>query len=102
MRRTLFSPERLKSNRLRTKFFFKKIIHLLTEYLSEPPIGQTDNFIWLATPIGIAAVCKTENKTIKPPYDQAVKEGLEVAIDLSREEKEFHETKKGLVLLFYS
>ena len=80
----------------------QNIIQLLTDSLDQPPIGQTKNFIWLATPIGIAALCKTKDKTDKPPFDEAVKEGVEVAIDLSREEREFHQTEKGLVLLFYS
>ena len=80
----------------------KNTINLLTESLAEPPIGQTESFIWLATPVGIAALCKTKDSTIKPPYEKAVKEGMEVALDLSREEKEFHHTQNGLVLLFYS
>jgi hypothetical protein len=32
----------------------------------------------------------------------ALKEGLEVGLDLSREEREFHQIKSGLVLLFHS
>ena len=52
--------------------------------------------------MGIAALCKTKDPTIKPPFEDAVKEGVEVAIDLSREEREFHQTEQGLVLLFYS
>ena len=78
------------------------IINLLTDSLNQPPIGQTKSFIWLATPMGIAALCKTKDPTIKPPFEEAVKEGVEVAIDLSREEREFHQTEQGLVLLFYS
>ena len=31
-----------------------------------------------------------------------MKEGLEVGLDLSREEKEFHQTGHGLVLVFHS
>ena len=80
----------------------QNIINLLTESLLQPPIGQTESFIWLATPMGIAALCKTKDKTMQPPFEKAVKEGVEVSIDLSREEKEFHLTEKGLVLLFYS
>ena len=80
----------------------QNITNLLTESLSEPPIGQTKNFIWLVTPMGIAALCKTKDSTIHPPFEKAVKEGIEVSIDLSREEKESHQTEKGLVLLFYS
>ncbi len=75
---------------------------LLTESLSQPPIGQTKSFIWLVTPMGIAALCKKKDTSMTPPFEDAVKEGIEVSVDLSREEKEFHQTEKGLVLLFYS
>jgi len=75
--------------------------NLLEEALKQPPIGETENFAWNATPIGIAALYKGI-ETSKPPYDQAIKEGEELAIDLSREEKEFHQTARGLTLLFYS
>ncbi len=75
--------------------------NLLEEALNQPPIGETANFAWNATPIGIAAICKGISPT-KPPYEQAIKEGEELSMDLSREEKEFHLTKKGLALIFYS
>ena len=74
---------------------------LLEESLNQPPIGETANFAWNATPFGIAAIYKGVS-TSKPPYDQAIKEGEELSIDLSREEKEFHLTQKGLALIFYS
>ena len=76
---------------------------LLEDSLKEPAIGQTSKFHWHATPIGIAALCK---KDISDPptssYEDALKEGLEVGLDLSREERESHYSKKGLVILFYS
>ena len=74
---------------------------LLEEALNQPPIGETANFAWNATPLGIAAIYKGISPS-KPPYDQAIKEGEELSMDLSREEKEFHLTKKGLALIFYS
>ena len=74
---------------------------LLEEALNQPPIGETANFAWNATPIGIAAIYKGISPS-KPPYDQAIKEGEELSMDLSREEKEFYLTKKGLALIFYS
>jgi len=74
---------------------------LLEEALNQPPIGETANFAWNATPIGIAAIYKGIS-TSKPPYEQAIKEGEELAMDLSREEKEFYLTQKGLALIFYS
>ena len=75
--------------------------NLLEEALNQPPIGETDNFAWNATPLGIAALYKG-TPTAKPPYEQAIKEGEALAMDLSREEKEFHQTQKGLALVFYS
>ena len=75
--------------------------NLLEEALNQPPIGETANFAWNATPIGIAAIYKGNSHT-KPPYEQAIKEGEELSMDLSREEKEFHLTQKGLALIFYS
>ena len=75
--------------------------NLLEEALNQPPIGETANFAWNATPFGIAAIYKG-NSPSKPPYDQAIKEGEELAMDLSREEREFYQTQKGLTLLFYS
>ncbi|WP_320667542.1 hypothetical protein [Prochlorococcus sp. MIT 1307] len=78
------------------------IIKLLSDSLEQPPIGQTKSFTWLVTPMGIAALCRTKEPALKPPFEMAVKEGVEVAIDLSREEREFHQTEQGLVLLFYS
>ncbi len=75
--------------------------NLLEEALNQPPIGETANFAWNATPIGIAAIYKGISPS-KPPYDQAIKEGEELSMDLSREEKEFYLTQKGLALIFYS
>ena len=75
--------------------------NLLEEALNQPVIGETDNFSWNATPLGIAAIYKG-NSPSKPPYEQAIKEGEELAIDLSREEKEFYLTQKGLAIIFYS
>tara|TARA_Y100001968_G_scaffold79205_1_gene70512 strand:- start:374 stop:640 length:267 start_codon:yes stop_codon:yes gene_type:complete len=75
--------------------------NLLEEALNQPPIGETANFSWNATLLGIAAIYKGNSST-KPPYEQAIKEGEELAMDLSREEKESYLTKKGLALIFYS
>tara|TARA_B100000029_G_C17215920_1_gene829857 strand:+ start:248 stop:631 length:384 start_codon:yes stop_codon:yes gene_type:complete len=94
----------MKLNRLKRIYTIKvkEIIHLLQESLAHKPIGQTKSFVWLATPMGIAALCRSKESINKPPFEEAIKEGVEVAIDLSREEREFHQTEKGLVLLFYS
>ena len=75
--------------------------NLLEVALKQPPIGETANFIWNATPLGIAAIYKGISPS-KPPYEQAIKEGEELSMDLSREEREFHLTQKGLAIIFYS
>ena len=78
------------------------IHELLEDALDEPSIGQTACFTWHATPVGIAALWTEGAAPTPPPYDSALKEGLEVGLDLSREEREFHQVSKGLVLLFHS
>ncbi len=76
---------------------------LLEDSLKEPAIGQTSKFQWHATPIGIAALCKQDvSEFSKSSYEDALKEALEVGLDLSREERESHYSKQGLVILFYS
>ncbi len=75
---------------------------LLIESLHDQPIGQTKSFTWLATPIGIAAICREKQINDQPPFEEAIKEGIEVCLDLSREEKEFHQIKEEMIILFYS
>ena len=75
---------------------------LLEEALVEPSIGETPCFIWHATPVGIAALWRLGQAPTPPPFDDALKEGLAVGLDLSREEREFHQLGVGLVLLFHS
>jgi len=78
------------------------IRELLEDALEEPSIGQTACFSWHATPVGIAALWREGKAPTPPPFDDALKEGLEVGLDLSREEREFHQLTRGLVLLFHS
>ena len=75
---------------------------LLEDSLNEPAIGTTDCFRWHATPVGIAALWSNKNAPSTPPFADALKEGLQVGLDLSREEREFHQVTQGLVLLFHS
>ena len=74
----------------------------IDQALVDKPIADTKSFTWLVTPFGIAALCKNKRNISEPPFDEAVKEGIQVSIDLSREETEFYDTEKGLLLLFYS
>ena len=75
---------------------------LLEEALQEPDIGTTSRFRWHATAIGIAALWTDSATPSTPPYEDALKEGLIIGLDLSREEREFHQLEQGLVLLFHS
>jgi len=78
------------------------IRELLEEALDEPSIGETKRFVWHATPVGIAALWTDGQPPTPPPFDNALEEGLQVGLDLSREEREFHQISHGLVLLFHS
>ena len=75
---------------------------LLEEALNEPDIGKTSRFRWHATAVGIAALWIDNDPPSTPPFEDALKEGLNVGLDLSREEREFHQVEQGLVLLFHS
>ena len=78
------------------------IRELLEDALDEPCIGTTQRFVWHATPVGIAALWTDCQPPTPPPFDNALEEGLQVGLDLSREEREFHQVSRGLVLLFHS
>ena len=78
------------------------IRELLEDAHSEPSIGTTPRFRWHATSVGIAALWSEGKPPASPPFDLALEEGLQVGLDLSREEREFHQVKSGLVLLFHS
>ena len=75
---------------------------LLEEALDEPDIGTTSRFRWHATAVGIAALWIDKAPPPTPPFEDALKEGLNLGLDLSREEREFHQVNHGLVLLFHS
>ena len=75
---------------------------LLEEALNEPDIGTTGRFRWHATAVGIAALWIDSVAPTTPPFEDALKEALNVGLDLSREEREFHQVEQGLVLLFHS
>ena len=75
---------------------------LLDEALNEPDIGTTSRFRWHATAVGIAALWLDSTPPPAPPFEDALTEGLNLGLDLSREEREFHQVEQGLVLLFHS
>ena len=76
---------------------------LLEDSLQDTAIADTSSFHWHVTPIGIAALSKEKEPCLSEDfYADAIKEGLAVGLDLTKEERESHYSQKGLVILFYS
>ena len=74
---------------------------LIIDSLKEEPIGETDHFIWFITDIGIVALFKREaNFEI---YSSNVEiEANKIALDITKEEKEFFKINEKQLFLFYS
>jgi len=74
---------------------------LIIDSLEEEPIGETDHFIWFITDIGIVALFKRqENFEI---YSKNVEiEANKIALDITKEEKEYLKIKDRQLFLFYS
>ena len=73
---------------------------LIRESLNQRPLGQSKNFYWFITEIGIAALMKGQNKNISS-FDP-IKEAIELDLDLSKEEKQLIKLDEKQVILFYS
>ena len=74
---------------------------LIIDSLKEEPIGETNHFIWFITDIGIVALFKGE-KNFKI-YDSNVEnEAKKIALDISKEEKEYLKIIEKQLFLFYS
>ena len=74
---------------------------LIIDSLKEEPIGETDHFIWFITDIGIVALFKREEKF--ETYNSSVEiEANEIALDITKEEKEYLKIKGRQLFLFYS
>ena len=73
---------------------------LLRESLNQRPLGQSKNFEWFITDIGIAALMKAQNKNISSI--DPIKEAIELDLDLSKEEKQLIKLDEKQVILFYS
>ncbi len=74
---------------------------LIFDSLKEEPIGETDHFIWFITDIGIAALFKKEEKF--EIYSSNVEiEANKIALDITKEEKEYLKIKNIQLFLFYS
>ncbi len=76
-------------------------LDLIVDSLKEEPIGETDHFIWFITDIGIVALFKREDNF--ETYSSNVEvEANKIALDITKEEREYLKIKKRELFLFYS
>jgi len=74
---------------------------LILDSLKEEPIGETDHFIWFITDIGIVALFKRKENF--ETYSSNVEiEANKIALDITKEEKEYLKIKERQLFLFYS
>ena len=74
---------------------------LIIDSLKEEPIGETDHFIWFITNIGIVALFKKDENF--ETYSSNVEiEANKIALDISKEEKDYLKIKERRLFLFYS
>ena len=74
---------------------------LILDSLDEEPIGETDHFVWFITDIGIAALFKG-NKNYETYSLNVEIEANKIALDITKEEKEYLKIKERKLFLFYS
>ena len=74
---------------------------LIIDSLKEDPIGETDHFIWFITDIGIVALFKREENF--ETYSSNVEiQANKIALDITKEEKQYLKIKERHLFLFYS
>ena len=74
---------------------------LIIDSLKEEPIGETDHFTWFITDIGIVALFKKKENF--ETYSSNVEiEANKIALDITKEEKEYLKIKERQLFLFYS
>ena len=74
---------------------------LIIDSLKEQPIGETDHFIWFITDIGVVALFKRDENF--ETYSSNVEiEANKIALDISKEEKDYLKIKERQLFLFYS
>ena len=75
--------------------------NLIFDSLKDEPIGETNHFIWFVTDIGIAALFKGDENF--ETYSSNVEiEANQIALDITKEEKEYLKIKERQLFLFYS
>ena len=74
---------------------------LIIDSLKDEPIGETDHFIWFITDIGIVALFKKEENF--ETYSSNVEiEANKIALDITKEVREYFKIKERHLFLFYS
>ena len=74
---------------------------LIIDSLKKEPIGETDHFTWFITDIGIVALFKKDENF--ETYSSNVEiEANKIALDITKEEKEYLKIKDRQLFLFYS
>ncbi len=74
---------------------------LISDFLKESPIGETNHFIWFITDIGIVALFKRDENF--ETYSSNIEiEANKIALDITKEEKEYLKIKERQLFLFYS
>ena len=74
---------------------------LIIDSLKEEPIGETNHFIWFITDIGIVALFKKDENF--ETYSSKVEiEANKIALDISKEEKDYLKIRERRLFLFYS
>jgi len=74
---------------------------LILDSLKKEPIGETDHFIWFITDIGIVALFKSDGD-FKIYSSNVEIEANKIALDITKEEKEYLKIKNRKLFLFYS
>ena len=74
---------------------------LLVDFLKNEPIGETNNFTWYITDIGIVALFK-RNKIFDIYKSRVEIEANLISLDISKEEREFIIVQEKRIFLFYS
>ena len=74
---------------------------LIIDSLKEEPIGETDHFIWFITDIGIVALLK-KDENFETCCSNVEIEANKIALDISKEEKDYLKIKERQLFLFYS
>jgi hypothetical protein len=74
---------------------------LIIDSLKDEPIGETDNFIWFITDIGIVALFKRD-ESFETGSSNVEIEANQIALDITKEEREYLKIKQRQLFLFYS